>query len=72
MAKKIVSVFIIGKDTWKVQLEVRTKRAVEVEEYHVIKNGQPWENGNGSWFESETEAALNILNEYFKDVKDED
>ena len=33
-------------------------------DYIVNKDGDFWENGNGSPFETETEAEINILNEY--------
>lgn len=36
------------------------------DKYFINKNGKPWNNGNGPEFETESEAEVNILNEYRK------
>ena len=32
--------------------------------FYVTKNGLEWSNGNGPDYETQTEAEINILNEY--------
>ena len=54
----VISTFKICKTVWNITFEPET------ETYKVYKNGKEYDLCNGSEYETETEAEINILLEY--------